>query len=72
MIRVLASVDSKRISSAEGSPKGLDAAKAVGEQIAVLAKEKNISSVVFDRNGFIFHGRIRAVAQGARDAGLDF
>ena len=42
----------------------------VGKEIARLAKEKNITSVVFDRNGYLYHGRIKAVADGAREAGL--
>ena len=44
----------------------------VGKEIARLAREKNISSVVFDRNGYIYHGRVKAVADGAREAGLEF
>lgn len=44
----------------------------VGKEIARLAKEKNISSVVFDRNGYLYHGRIKAVAEGAREGGLEF
>ncbi len=44
----------------------------VGKEIARLAKEKNINSVVFDRNGYIYHGRIKAVADGAREGGLEF
>ncbi|MDR0827454.1 MAG: 50S ribosomal protein L18 [Desulfovibrio sp.] len=44
----------------------------VGKEIARLAKEKDITSVVFDRNGYLFHGRIKAVADGAREAGLEF
>ena len=47
-------------------------AELVGKEIARLAKEKNISSVVFDRNGYIYHGRIKAVADGAREGGLEF
>lgn len=47
-------------------------AELVGKEIARLAKENNISRVVFDRNGFIYHGRIKAVADGAREAGLEF
>lgn len=47
-----------------------DAAKQVGELIAKRAKEKGISAVVFDRGGYIYHGRIAAVAEGARTAGL--
>lgn len=52
--------------------KGVDAAKQVGAALAKVCKEKNITSVVFDRNGFIYHGRVKAVADGAREAGLDF
>ena len=44
----------------------------VGSEIARLAKEKNISKVVFDRNGYLYHGRVKAVADGAREAGLEF
>ena len=49
-----------------------DAAKKVGEAVAKAALEKGIKKVVFDRNGFDYHGRIAAVAQAARDAGLEF
>lgn len=49
-----------------------DAAKAVGIAVAEMAKAKGISSVVFDRGGFIFHGRIKALADGAREGGLSF
>lgn len=48
------------------------AAKAVGIELAKRAKAKNISGVVFDRNGFRFHGRIQALADGAREGGLGF
>jgi large subunit ribosomal protein L18 len=44
----------------------------VGKEIARLAKEKNIVRAVFDRNGYLYHGRIKAVADGAREAGLEF
>jgi large subunit ribosomal protein L18 len=47
-------------------------AKAVGQVIGARAKEAGIDSVVFDRGGFLYHGRIKAVAEGAREAGLDF
>ena len=48
------------------------AAKKVGEALAKAAKEKGIVAVVFDRNGFDYHGRVQAVAAAARDAGLKF
>ena len=49
-----------------------EAAKAVGTDVANKLLEKSISSVVFDRGGFIFHGRVQALAEGAREAGLKF
>ena len=50
----------------------LEAAKRVGELIARKAKVQGISKVVFDRSGYIYHGRVRALADAARQAGLDF
>lgn len=44
----------------------------IGKEIARVAKEKNISTVVFDRNGYLYHGRVKAVADGAREGGLQF
>lgn len=44
----------------------------VGKMLAEDALAKNITAVVFDRNGFVYHGRVKAVADGARDAGLKF
>lgn len=52
--------------------KGLEVAQLVGQEIAKVAKTKNISSVVFDRNGFIYHGKIKALADAARENGLQF
>ena len=49
-----------------------EAAKLVGKKIAELAKEKGIEQVVFDRNQYRFHGRVKAVADGAREGGLKF
>ncbi|NJB69480.1 large subunit ribosomal protein L18 [Desulfobaculum xiamenense] len=49
-----------------------DGASRVGQEIAKLAKEQNIESVVFDRGGYIYHGKIKALADGAREAGLKF
>jgi large subunit ribosomal protein L18 len=50
----------------------IEAAKAIGSLVARVCQEKGISEVVFDRNGFLYHGRIRALAEGAREAGLKF
>ncbi|MGH7738798.1 MAG: 50S ribosomal protein L18 [bacterium] len=50
----------------------LAAAKSVGEQIAKLAKEKGVTKAVFDRGGYAFHGRIKALADAARQGGLQF
>lgn len=50
----------------------IEAAKAVGAAIAKKALEKNIKQVVFDRNGFLYHGRVKALADSAREAGLSF
>lgn len=52
--------------------KNKDAAKSVGELIGKRALEKGIESVVFDRGGFIYHGRVKELAEGAREAGLKF
>jgi len=49
-----------------------DKAKKVGIELAKIALEKKISSCVFDRNGFKYHGRIKAIADGAREGGLKF
>jgi len=49
-----------------------DAAKAVGKKIAELALAKNIKEVVFDRGGYRYHGRVKELAEAAREAGLEF
>ena len=48
------------------------AAKSVGERLATKAKATGVESVVFDRNGYNFHGRVKALAEGAREGGLKF
>ena len=50
----------------------VEAAKEVGRLVAKRALEKGIKKVVFDRNGFLYHGRVKAVAEAAREAGLEF
>jgi len=49
-----------------------DQAKGVGKAIAEMALAENIASVVFDRSGYLYHGRVKALADGAREAGLKF
>jgi large subunit ribosomal protein L18 len=49
-----------------------DAAAAVGKRLAERAKAAGVSAVVFDRGGFLFHGRVKALAEGAREGGLEF
>lgn len=56
----------------EGPTGNIEAAKRVGAEIAKRAKERHIDQVVFNRNGFLFHGRVKALADAAREAGLQF
>lgn len=56
----------------DGKGSNKDAAKKVGEMVAKKAVEKGIKSVVFDRGGYIYHGRIEELASGAREGGLEF
>jgi large subunit ribosomal protein L18 len=51
---------------------GKDAATAIGRLVGARALERGISKVVFDRNGFLYHGRVKALSDGAREAGLNF
>jgi large subunit ribosomal protein L18 len=50
----------------------LERAKAIGLEIAKKAQEKKIGSCIFDRNGYKYHGRVKAIAEGAREGGLKF
>jgi len=59
----------KKLAKADGK---IGAAKLVGEQIAEKAQSLKIDTVVFDRGGYLYHGRVKAVAEGARDKGLNF
>ena len=56
----------------EGATSNVDAASAVGRRIAEAAKAAGVTQVVFDRGGFLFHGRVKALAEAAREAGLEF
>lgn len=50
----------------------IEVAKLVGKAVGEEAKKRNITNVVFDRSGYLYHGRVKAVADGAREAGLKF
>lgn len=65
-----ASTLSKELNDLKG-PKTEKATK-VGELIAARAKEKGIENIIFDRSGYLYHGRVKAVAEGARKSGLNF
>ena len=67
-----ASTRSQSIAGGEQSTGNVEAAKRVGKAIAELALEKQIEEVVFNRNGFLYHGRVKALAEAAREAGLRF
>ncbi|TXF76278.1 50S ribosomal protein L18 [Chryseobacterium sp.] len=71
--------DGKTLASASSREKGVDSkgtkveiSAAVGKAIAEKAKAAGIENIVFDRNGFVYHGRVKALADGAREAGLKF
>jgi len=67
-----ASTRDKALGASLGSKTNVDAAKAVGTAIAAKAKAAGISDVVFDRGGYKYHGRVQALADAAREAGLNF
>ena len=56
----------------EGNGSNIEAAKKIGALVAERALKKGIEEVVFDRGGYIYHGRVQALAEGAREAGLKF
>ena len=68
----LCSASTVEKSAGAGNSGNIDAAKTIGRLIAERAKEKGISSVVFDRGGYIYHGRVKSLAEAAREAGLQF
>jgi len=72
--RTLATVSTRTKGVADGlsATGNVEAAKRVGEAIARLAREREIEKVVFNRNGFLYHGRVKALGEAAREAGLQF
>ncbi len=78
--QIIDDVNGKTLAAASSMDKDLalayggnkDAAKAVGEKIGRIAKDAGIEQVVFDRGGYLYHGRVKELADGAREAGLDF
>jgi large subunit ribosomal protein L18 len=72
--RTLGGVSTRTPSVAQGleSTGNVAAAQRVGKAIAELARARNVEKVVFNRNGFLYHGRVKALADAAREAGLQF
>lgn len=62
----------KELKEKFGGKLNVEVAKTVGKTVGDRAKAKGVKSVVFDRGGYIFHGRIKSLADGAREAGLEF
>jgi large subunit ribosomal protein L18 len=69
---VTASTLDKEVKEAEKSGGNVQAAKAVGTLVAERAKKQGITQVVFDRGGYQYHGRVKALAEAAREGGLEF
>jgi large subunit ribosomal protein L18 len=66
------STRSKTVMADVAATGNVEAAKRVGQAVAELARQKQIEKVVFNRNGFLYHGRVKALAEAAREAGLKF
>lgn len=67
-----ASTQDKELKGKLGTGSNIDAAKAVGQLLGERLKQNGVERIVFDRGGFIYHGRIKALAEAAREAGLQF
>ena len=75
--QVIDDADGKTVAAAstlgeKGAGANVDAAVKVGKDIAAAAKKAGVSAVVFDRGGYLFHGRVKALADAAREGGLEF
>lgn len=71
-VLVAASTVQKAVREGLKATGNIEAARAVGRAIAERAKAKGITRVAFDRSGFLYHGRVKALAEAAREAGLEF
>lgn len=69
---VLSSASTSQIEAEGVSRSSKESAKSLGQRMAELAAAKGIKEIVFDRNGYLYHGRVAAVAEGAREGGLKF
>lgn len=67
--KTLVSFDSRKLKKAKND---VETAQKIGEEIAKIAKEKKLEQVVFDRKGYRYHGKVKALAEGARKGGLKF
>jgi large subunit ribosomal protein L18 len=72
VLAAASTVDKSIVSDIDGSTGNVAAATVVGKAIAERAKEKGVERVAFDRSGFRYHGRVKALADAAREAGLEF
>ena len=77
--QIIDDAEGRTIAAASSLTKGsktpgatVDAAASVGKQIAEAAKQAGVTAVIFDRGGFLFHGRVKALADAAREGGLEF
>ncbi len=70
--KTVASASSVEKDARKASGANVDAATSVGKAVAERAKQAGVTKVVFDRGGFIFHGRVKALAEAAREGGLEF
>lgn len=69
---VAASTLSKELKEKLKGGGNIEAAKKVGELLSMLAKKKEVTKIAFDRNGYLYHGRVKALAEAAREGGLEF
>ena len=69
---VVSASSSEKVAATGKSGGNLSGAKAIGKLVAERAKDKGIKAVVFDRGGYHYHGRVKALAEAAREAGLEF